>query len=210
MKYCQAVAHGNQKVSFGDNLENKVWGKKWEHPVVTFRLNNLSEDFNKKWQPRVVTEALMFWQWRIKDIRFKRIRDPEDYVDMNVNFLPSSDFESQGVFARAYYPGQGSVSGNVEINDGWDWVPTVNSSTLGRAPLLPIMIHEFGHSIGLTHDVLEREAIMYPSFDLGKKKTHLHTSDISRIQEIYGARSIPQRIIDMWRKRAFTGSYYKK
>jgi len=71
------------------------------------------------------------------------------------------------------------------------------------------MIHEFGHAIGLTHDVINRESIMYPSFDLGKKKTVLGPVDVTRIQKIYGTRTRMQRIIDLWRKRASSGSWYE-
>jgi hypothetical protein len=45
------------------------------------------------------------------------------------------------------------------------------------------------------------DSIMYPSFDLGKRKNDLHTRDIQRIQSRYGARDISQRIIDYFQKR---------
>ena len=150
----------------------------------------------------------MFWQWRIKKIRFKRVRDPITPVDMNISWKPASFFSSKNTLAHAWYPGQGEISGNVEINDAWDYRATVRRSTLAKPPLLPIMIHEFGHSIGLTHDVINRESIMYPSFDLGKKKTVLGPVDVERIQKFYGVRTSMQRMIDIWRKRAMSGSRY--
>jgi hypothetical protein len=39
---------------------------------------------------------------------------------------------------------------------------------------------------------------MYPSFDLGKQKYKLHPADVSRIQTMYTARTLPQRIIDFF------------
>ncbi len=204
---CEAIVD-NSTLSFKDSLEQREWHKFWPDGTVTYRLNNFSDDFSKKWQYRVITDALMFWQWRIKKIKFKRVRDPLAQVDMNISWKPQSSFSSPNVLAHAWYPGQGVISGDVEINDKWDYRATVRRATLANPPLLPIMIHEFGHSIGLTHDMNYPESIMYPSFDLGKKKTTLGPVDVSRIQKIYGARTRMQRIIDIWRKRAMSGSRY--
>lgn len=205
---CEAII-GDADISFKDSLEQREWTKFWPDGIVTYRLNNFSDDFSKRWQYRVITDALMFWQWRIKKIKFKRVRDPLAQVDMNISWKPLSFFSSKNALAHAWYPGQGEISGDVEINDEWDYRATVRRATLSKPPLLPIMIHEFGHSIGLTHDVINRESIMYPSFDLGKKKTVLGPVDVERIQIHYGARTRMQRMIDIWRKRAMSGSRYQ-
>ena len=76
---------------------------------------------------------------------------------------------------------------------------------MGQPPLVPILIHEFGHSLGLRQDVVESSSIMYPSFNLGRKKNKLHENDIRRIQERYGERKISQRIIDYFRNRRDRG-----
>ena len=208
--FCKAISgDAGNDILFKEELEQVEWTKFWPNGTLTYRLSNFSDDFSKKWQERVITVALMFWQWRIKKIKFKRVRDSTIPVDMNISFKPQSDFGSRNVLAHAWYPGQGEVSGNVEINDEWDWRASVRRATLSKPPLLPIMIHEFGHAIGLTHDVINRESIMYPSFDLGKKKTVLGPVDVTRIQKIYGTRTRMQRIIDLWRKRASSGSWYE-
>ncbi len=61
---------------------------------------------------------------------------------------------------------------------------------MGKPPLVPILIHEFGHSIGLVHDSFDPSDIMYPSFDLGKKKNRIGSSSIERAQLRYGKRNI--------------------
>jgi len=67
------------------------------------------------------------------------------------------------------------------------------------------MIHEIGHSLGLVHDTGSNISIMYPSFNLGAKKNKLGPRDISRIQHIYGARKISNRIIRYFQDRRDAG-----
>jgi hypothetical protein len=102
---------------------------------------------------------------------------------------------------HAYFPGQGEISGDCHINDEWSWVTSSKFATLSKPPLIPVLIHEFGHSLGLRHGAVEPATIMYPSFSLGEKKNRLHSRDIARIQERYGKRSISQRIIDYFQRR---------
>jgi len=185
------------------------WPHKWEKPVLTYRLNNLSPDIQKEeHQTRAVTVSFRAWRLRIKDLRFRRERNPDVTVDIDIRFRQQEDFASQGILARAYYPGQGTVSGNIEINDGWDWVSNVHVSDLGHPPLVPILIHEIGHSLGLRHDTGSpdsRESIMYPSFNLGLKKHKLGPRDVERIQWKYGKRSLSDRIIKYFQERRLKG-----
>lgn len=179
------------------------WGKKWEQPVVTYKLHNLSNDIEKiSHQIRAVTIAFRVWQLRIKNLRFKRIYDDEK-PDVDIWWRPTSHFASQGVLAHAVYPGQ-SVS-YIEINDGWDWVTNTHVSDLGHPPLVPVLIHEVGHILGLVHDTSSMKEIMYPSFNLGAKKNELGIRDVDRIQWLYGVRNLPQRIIDYFRRRRQAG-----
>lgn len=61
---------------------------------------------------------------------------------------------------------------------------------MGKPPLVPILMHKFGHGIGLTHDPFDKTDIMYPSFDLGKKKNTIGHRSIARAQERYGKRNL--------------------
>lgn len=118
----------------------------------------------------------------------------------------------KGVLAHAYFPGQGDISGDCHINDEWDYVANTNFQDLAHPPLVPILIHEFGHCLGLRHDTLldsQNREIMYPSFNLGRKKWTLGPNDVVRIQERYGPRTLSQRIIDYFALRRFRGSDFR-
>ena len=107
-------------------------------------------------------------------MRFTRERNPKSSVDFEVSFEPLENFTGPGILAQAYFPGQGNISGDCKINDEWNWVTSSKYQTIRNPPLVSVLIHEFGHSLGLRHDTMEKESIMYPSFNLGKRKNSLH------------------------------------
>ena len=208
---CQALAdRSKEKILFKEDLEGlNEWPHSWPDGEVSYRLNSYSTDFSERNQLRAVTVALRAWQLRINKIRFRRERNRDAHVDFNISFEPTDHFSSDNVFAHAYYPGQGDISGDVHINDGgWNWTSGVHLSNIARPPLVPIMIHEFGHSLGLSHDTEPSSMhteIMYPTFNLGRSKTHLGDRDIFRIQERYGYRRLNQRILDYFMRRRERG-----
>lgn len=211
--FCKVLADRQRdRIEFRDNIEGlNEWpmSDNWPDGEISYRLNSYSTDFSVRNQLRAITVSLRAWQLRISKLKFRRERNPDVSVDFDVSFEPSSHFTSDNIFAHAWLPGQGDISGDVHINDGgWNWISGVHLSDLAHPPLVPIMIHEFGHSLGLTHDTATTSMhteIMYPSFNLGRKKTALGPRDIERIQSRYGARSLSQRIIDYFRLRRELG-----
>lgn len=192
------------------DMEIDEWKHSWEGPVITYRLNNFSNDIEeRKHQTIAVTVAFRAWGLRVNNIKFKRERNPRRRVDINISFKGLDNFRSKGVLAHAYFPGQGEISGDIEINDDWDWVPHANWQTLANPPLLAILIHEIGHSLGLRHDTRTQDSIMYPSFNLGRSKNALHKNDVERIQNRYGKRRLITQIIDYFRRRRARGSDFR-
>lgn len=200
---CKLQSNLNE-LKFTENIKDiSEWPHNWPDGEVTYRLNNLTGDISKEdHQHRAVTVALRAWQLRIDRLKFRRERNTDTAVDFDVSFAPLSHFDNnKGVLAHAWFPGQGKISGDCEINDEWNWVTSSSFQTLSRPPLVPVLIHEFGHSLGLRHDTTDRRSIMYPSFSLGQRKNQLYKNDIERIQQRYGKRRISQRIIDYFRLR---------
>jgi hypothetical protein len=203
-----------QKIIASSAVDERI--NEWEHswkPLprdISYRLNNFSDDFSKKWQIRAVTVAFRAWQWRLSKLKFRRERNPDAHVDININWEDLAHFDNKkGVLMHAYYPGQGDISGDVHVNDNWDYVAGSSFQSMAHPPFVPPMIHELGHSIGLVHDPFDVTDIMYPSFDLGKKKWKIGNRSVQRVQARYGARSIPQRIIDRFALRRLTGRDFR-
>jgi len=208
MKHCSAEIRP-QGIKFEDSQINE-WDKSWPEGEISYRLNNFSDDLSKKWQIRAVTVALRVWQLRLSKIKFRRERNPDVHVDFNVSFEGLDHFDGKkGVLAHAYYPGQGDISGDCHINDEWNWVANSGMQSLAKPPLVPILVHEFGHSLGLVHDPFNVSSIMYPSFNLGVKKYRLGQNDIDRIQAKYTGRTLSQRFYDMMALRRLRGRDFR-
>jgi hypothetical protein len=208
--HCSAESNPNG-LKFTDDLEGlNEWKHSWPEREISYRLNNFSDDLKEKWQTRAVTVALRIWQLRLSKLKFRRERNPDAHVDFNVSFEDLDHFDGKrGVFAHAYYPGQGEISGDCHINDDWDWVAATKWQTLAKPPLVPVLCHEFGHSIGLTHDTRDVGSIMYPSFNLGQQKYKLGPRDIARIQTRYTGRTLSQRIYDRMALRRLSASDFR-
>jgi len=195
---CQAIGQTDE-ILFKENLDGiDEWPHNWPDGEISYRLNNYTTDILKRWQTRAVTVALRAWQLRITKLKFRKERNLDVEVDFDVTFEGGDHFSSSNVLAHAYFPGQGDISGDCHINDRWEWQPGVHLSDLARPPLVPVLIHEFGHSLGLRHDTLSNsmnKEIMYPSINLGSPTNKLGPRDVERIQERYGVRNIPNFII---------------
>ena len=212
MQRCELIQLNSKTLKFVDTVDGRIneWEHSWPEGELSYRLNSHSNDFKKQWQTRAVVVALRAWQLRLKNLRFRRERNPDAHVDINVEFEDLAHFNgNEGVLAHAYYPGQGNISGDCHINDNWDWVPGVHLDTISKPPLVPILMHEFGHSLGLVHDIYDTTDIMYPSFSLGSKKNKLGKRSTARMQERYGKRGLASYILAYFQMRRDRGSDFR-
>src|SRR5262249_22975634 len=81
--------------------------------------------------------------------------------------------------AWTFYPSGGTQAGD-------SFLGTQNTFYIGSYPdLYSVMLHEFGHSLGLAHSQYST-AVMYPT--IMAVYSGLNSDDIAGIQAIYGAR----------------------
>ena len=78
-----------------------------------------------------------------------------------------------GVQAHAFYPSSG---GDIHFDDDETWT---------RDSLLPIAVHEIGHSLGLNHSDVPG-SIMTPFTTTLSSRAVLSDDDVSGIRAIYG------------------------
>ena len=184
---------------------------------VTYKVTNESKNFpDDKFEDKALTIALRQWGLRTKDIRFKRIRTGT--ADIEMRFLPKEEDkmfrDRPGTLAYAYFPNGQKIGGDITFNDSVIW--TTNGKSLNAHKVYPdkypphtktklrtyniihTLLHECGHAIGLKHCEEHKTCIMYPYYN---GRVVLHNHDVSRIQSIYGARTLSSRIIDIFRKR---------
>ena len=190
--------------------EIEEWPKKWNKPVLYWDLLVDTEDIpGVKLEKQAIARALLRWQIVIKNLKFRRY-NPTSKRQRMANTQPTIRIEfkqedevwakSPGVLAYAYFPGQGKVSGKVVFNEKALWSLdgksikawkidkryTKESKTKLKTYLIEhVLLHEFGHMLGLKHDTQDKSSVMYPYYS-GILK--LSKSDVSRIQAKYGVR----------------------
>lgn len=209
---CELVQLENGNLKFSETVDERIdeWPHSWPLGELSYRLDTFSPDLEERHQIRAVTMGWRAWQLRLKNLHFRRERNPDAHVDVNVAFEPLSHFDDKkGVLAHAVYPGQGERSGDCHLNENWDWVSGVQLSTMGKPPMVPILIHEFGHILGLTHDNFDKTDIMYPSFNLGQKKNTIGSRSIARAQSRYGKRNLAAWKIAYFLRRRDRGTDFR-
>ncbi|XP_022916195.2 matrix metalloproteinase-18-like [Onthophagus taurus] len=180
---------GNQDLEDISTDAKRTIHRKWGISTVKWAIYNKYPDGF----PNIVERAFGIWAKHI-DLKFQ-----SSFTDVNiligfkgynhtcirnVGSMCGSTFKN-GILAHAYYP---YINGrNVEIHINADLEFDLSNSTVdGKYNLFLVMVHEIGHSLGLTHRV-ELDSIMHPNYGhMRIEDFKLNSSDIAAMQAIYG------------------------
>ena len=90
--------------------------------------------------------------------------------------------------AHAFYPSNNELGGDMHFDLDEIW--TVNDDRYEGTDLFYVAVHELGHALGLDHDTVDEDSIMYESYKSINTKNfdELFThGDRRKIQKLYGA-----------------------
>ncbi len=205
-RYCllEAGKYGNAQFStVTKGVRSSVqseWDGKWEKDILTHSLVRGTEDIPDNYLESLAMSLALTTYAAEVPIRFKKVRSDQN-PDIRVEFKSPEEeqmfADRPSVLAFAYFPAQGAVSGKVVFNDSYHWsmngIPIDNPQTptpndrIRTYNLIIVLIHELGHTLGLTHDQTESTVdIMDPMYN--EDITDLSDNDIIRIRKKYGIR----------------------
>jgi len=198
----------------GNFQTSNEWPYKWEKTELTYSIKNSTQDFDKL--RLALNLAMTTWDIEIP-IKLKFVPDGGD---ITLEFSDDDPYftQSPGVLAYAYFPGTARYSGRIVFNDLYLW--SIDGKPISAAEytkrtgkqvqyqdatyktwnIMHTLIHEIGHSLGLTHSESNTD-VMFPYYN---GVLDLSKNDISRIQAKYG-KSTPAQRLKNWliRKKKF-------
>ena len=203
---CYVKSKRDGTLAFSEEKQEH-WKHKWTKQTVTYALQKDSVDIKgRSIEKRAVNLAFTTWNIEIPlKLRSTRGKNP----DIKINFCHGKNdkifSKKKGVLAYAYYPAT-KHQGTIVFNEDYLWTvngkPVLawkvdsrydqsNRTKLRSYSLVHVMIHELGHSLGLTHDASDKKSVMWWQYN---GQMHLSTYDINRITEKYGRRKWRGRI----------------
>jgi len=151
--------------------------RKWRKNLLTYRYLNYPSTGLSKNQVDLETEkAFNMWE-EVSGMKFQKSTSRSADIDIKFEYIDGSN----GILARAYFPGQGKISGDAffDTSEPWSVTPGVGVHFLNT------LTHEFGHSLGLRHSSV-KGSIMWPTYLGWNTNLRLADDDIKGIQYLYG------------------------
>ena len=189
---------GVQDVSLGFRNKRSIrvkrynlQGQRWSHTNLTWSLRRTPRErhVTRDMIRRELHYALDVWA-RHTLLTFTETYDDET-ADIQVFFFTKYHgdgypFDGQGsVLAHAFFPGAGR-GGDVHFDEDELWSEK-REITRAATSLFAVAVHEFGHSLGLSHST-ERDSLMFPWYSTIPQDYSLPIDDIEAIQYLYGER----------------------
>merc|ERR1719295_1797669 len=158
-------------------------GSRWQVKQLTYRINRYPSTFrlSKKDVDETVKKAFTMWQ-EATGLTFERKDSGSVHIEIRFEKYEHGDgdpFDGPGgTLAHAYFPQYG---GDIHVDDTEYWT----ISSYRGTNLLQTMVHELGHSLGLSHSD-KREAVMAPFYRGWDPHLKLSNDDVKAIQSLYG------------------------
>lgn len=165
-------------------------GQKWHHVNLTWSLR--TRRFSKVdhgWVRSDLNRAFQVWS-KYSKLTFREVNS--ESADILVYFEKGYHgdgypFDGPGqVLAHAFFPGIGR-GGDAHFDEEEEWLVADKTSKDGTS-LFRVAVHEFGHSLGLSHSSVQ-DALMFPWYQDLASDFELPNDDRIGIQILYGAKN---------------------
>ena len=190
-------SRNNNEVEF--EVQQSEYPHKWDNAVVTYAMIRGTEDLpGDSMEVAAMNLAMTTWDFEIP-ITLQVVNKNEN-PDITLEFSDSDHDEyfkdNPSVLAYAYYP-KTSKEGIIKFSDDHLWsldgapIPALydptGRTTLKTYNMIHTLIHEIGHSLGLSHSegTQYKNTVMHPYYN---GQLDLDEYDIERIVAKYGSR----------------------
>lgn len=172
---------------------------------LTYFQSNSSTEVPFSQSSAEVVRALQEWS-RYVSVRWRPATGPQQSRSLTI-FWTTADhgdgypFDAE-VLAHAFYQAPLTpepLAGDVHFNEAFDW----GVSDPSRYDVFSVMLHEAGHSLGLSHSS-DPDAVMYPMYR--GIVNGLAADDIAAVRSLYGSATTGTSSSDAWSQAAIGGS----